>query len=1121
MEEKKAVREYVAFISYRHTELDKKVAKKVHYMVEHYIIPKELRKNGVKKLGKVFRDEEELPLSSNLTDSIQTALDHSQFLIVICTPNLPKSVWCEREITYFIEKHGREHVIGILVDGTPDESFPKPLVQSIELDENGNEVVKVVEPLAANLTDVHHRYQEKRLHKEAVRLYAALLDCPFDSLWQREKRQKMRRLVALMGLGMTVALAFSASIYVKNLEIQERNRQIEEQNAQISAQNDEIKLQYNEIQKKSSDLRRSEAAALISEAELLYENGNVAPAAERAIRAVTSQEGHDDFAADAEYVLYRAIGAGQYDNTFRTVCSIEQEEDVDDLVLSDDGTLLYSLDTRGFVRCFRTEDGKQLWKGDVLNNSIHVYATERKRLYLLEKEGLILVFSNSSVAALSLEDGSRVWIHKPSGDTGSVDFSCLSEDGQYIAVIDRKGMLDDYEQYLVILDAITGDTTQVIALDEALGTCLASEAEGNVVGTFSEDNRYVAGALQIHTDSYFGCNNVLVFLADLQEGTAKVLMQDPVDPAYTLDSPFTIGIHVSLRTQSVMYCQYDTEIGSVRMDQIFFDGKIGNHSEVPQSLTARELSNPYSICYETCDNNGLIVSCCEMKYLYRVDNGELITYDRSSNAAIMQCGWFNEGEYFDYYVTDDGNLYLYYESKGVAIGRCGDKIHLVKQALTKDFLINQGQVGIRLAPTATRALVCDDDWRCIYVQKPSKDPEVQLASFGSAQERRYEDKLLSFGEGGLVHFSQSDDEHASLCFIDAATQETTLRYDFDLTDLTREPISKSKVSEGVFWDDKKHFTYLTGTTSIEIYDLEKGQIMRPLKAYSYYASSISPYNGGTVHAAVSSTDDSAYFNKSFELRYSINSGEYKTLKPEQDQNFVGPGKYAEQGFVVTGECGYVVVGVFDDPKKDEISKYIMIDAGTGNQSVISAAAPGHVSTIAALGKKNPVLAVVDDDGYLRWYLTTQSNPVMQFQLPMYYQDVLQMEFCNDDKTIAIWSADQRLYLFETTSGVLKLSTAFEHQAENGNRMPMLHVQEDPARNRLYFSLDQSGAICIDLNYWKKTADWCGMDAFVPSTNEIFRIKTNAMNFGDEDFGIIHYKAYTLTELVDKAQREGY
>ncbi|MBR3468325.1 MAG: toll/interleukin-1 receptor domain-containing protein [Lachnospiraceae bacterium] len=238
---KHAPREYVAFISYRHTELDKKVAKKVHYMVEHYIIPKELRKDGNKKLGKVFRDEEELPVSSNLTQSIETALDHSKFLIVICTPNLIQSIWCQREIAYFIEKHGRDHVVGILVDGTPDESFPKLLTQHIELDEDGNESIREVEPLAANLTDVNHRYKESRLRKEAVRLYAALLGCPFDSLWQREKRQKMRKLVALMALAMTIALAFCASIYRKNLEITARNVQIEEQNVQIQSQNVEIK----------------------------------------------------------------------------------------------------------------------------------------------------------------------------------------------------------------------------------------------------------------------------------------------------------------------------------------------------------------------------------------------------------------------------------------------------------------------------------------------------------------------------------------------------------------------------------------------------------------------------------------------------------------------------------------------------------------------------------------------------------------------------------------------------------------------------------------------------------------------------------------------------------------
>ena len=46
---------YVAFISYRHMELDSAVAKALHTQIEQYVIPKELRKQG-KKLGRVFRD---------------------------------------------------------------------------------------------------------------------------------------------------------------------------------------------------------------------------------------------------------------------------------------------------------------------------------------------------------------------------------------------------------------------------------------------------------------------------------------------------------------------------------------------------------------------------------------------------------------------------------------------------------------------------------------------------------------------------------------------------------------------------------------------------------------------------------------------------------------------------------------------------------------------------------------------------------------------------------------------------------------------------------------------------------------------------------------------------------
>ena len=63
-------RSYVAFISYKHARRDAAIAKEVHTLIENYVIPASLRK-GERKLGVVFRDEEELPISSDLSDSIR------------------------------------------------------------------------------------------------------------------------------------------------------------------------------------------------------------------------------------------------------------------------------------------------------------------------------------------------------------------------------------------------------------------------------------------------------------------------------------------------------------------------------------------------------------------------------------------------------------------------------------------------------------------------------------------------------------------------------------------------------------------------------------------------------------------------------------------------------------------------------------------------------------------------------------------------------------------------------------------------------------------------------------------------------------------------------------------
>ena len=121
---------YDAFISYRHTELDSFVAKNLHKQLESFKLPKNVVRKmqanakadanhseveSKTRITRVFRDQEELPLVSNLADPIMEALEKSEFLIVICSPRLKESMWCKKEIETFIRLHDREHVWAVLI----------------------------------------------------------------------------------------------------------------------------------------------------------------------------------------------------------------------------------------------------------------------------------------------------------------------------------------------------------------------------------------------------------------------------------------------------------------------------------------------------------------------------------------------------------------------------------------------------------------------------------------------------------------------------------------------------------------------------------------------------------------------------------------------------------------------------------------------------------------------------------------------------------------------------------------------------------------------------------------------------------------------------------------------
>ena len=207
--------QYVAFISYRHNPGDIKIARETQAFLEHYRIPPAFRHNG-KHLGKVFRDQDELPLSLDLSEDIRKALDHSEYFIAICSPDYSLSRWCMSELDYFLLHHNREKILTILAAGIPSRSFP-PQVLEVR-DETGN-LIREVEPLAADLTNKTGFRKRGSRRQEYLRIAAAVLGVSYDGLVNRERRYQARRLAGIVSAIILTLILFIAMLVDRNQKL--------------------------------------------------------------------------------------------------------------------------------------------------------------------------------------------------------------------------------------------------------------------------------------------------------------------------------------------------------------------------------------------------------------------------------------------------------------------------------------------------------------------------------------------------------------------------------------------------------------------------------------------------------------------------------------------------------------------------------------------------------------------------------------------------------------------------------------------------------------------------------------------------------------------------------------
>lgn len=224
-------RHYHAFISYRHRKPDMEIAKRLQTLLERH------KKDKVPLC--VFRDQSELPLSSDLGSDIHAALENSDYLIIICSSEYQKSRWCMEELRYFRELHGNSNrnILVVLVDGEPADVFPKELLhEPVPIKSAGQEgpvTLVPVEPLAADLRSSSTAKQLRRLKTEYMRIAAPLLGCSFDDLYQRAKRKKKNQVLALVSVIAALAVAFSIySMYMLD-QIQRRQELLEKKQAEL------------------------------------------------------------------------------------------------------------------------------------------------------------------------------------------------------------------------------------------------------------------------------------------------------------------------------------------------------------------------------------------------------------------------------------------------------------------------------------------------------------------------------------------------------------------------------------------------------------------------------------------------------------------------------------------------------------------------------------------------------------------------------------------------------------------------------------------------------------------------------------------------------------------------
>ncbi|MBE5997500.1 MAG: toll/interleukin-1 receptor domain-containing protein, partial [Lachnospiraceae bacterium] len=658
---------YSAFISYRHAPADIAVASAVQKRLEHFHIPAAIRnKTGKKKIGRIFRDKEELSITSDLNEEIESALQSAEYLIVICSTSTRESVWVTREIDFFLKNHSRKQILTVLVDGEPFDVIPEILLRERvnETAPDGRIFQKTVEyePLSCDF----RQGIRTASRSEIPRLASALIGCSYDELVMRERQYRVKRAAAA---GITAAVLMSVAIgYLlwSRAKIQE-NYQRAEDNYQLAEAN------YKEAQENLNAALMNQSDYLSSESGSLLEEGDRLRAIALAMEALPQEGRERPLSARAEKALseslnaYAAPGTMEYWESVSTIAEFQTKGNVEDFFATPDGKYLFARDS------FENVYG---WD---MNSRTQIFSCSYSEDGNIEKmimpfTDVLLIHTFDRLVTYEYMSGEKIWEIEDPNIEWYYSAICCSAVGSKLYLAVRTG---GNEYRAVVLDSATGEVlassapipvdndyssvTQIVpspdgdAFAFSIGTSFLSGEEGGMerVFIFREND----SSLTELTAAQFG---QIDSIAWPQSGQLVIMgMHENPGLVYGGNS-FYNGAYIVMMDLDVAVQAFDPEANTSKWEVSYTTPQVGmlsdgeglqwNFMNNRELLIASAMANKAviirasdGVVLDTLECTGSIVKVRAFSkgvFYFMLENGRIAQYDPQQQGRLAELRYF-------------------------------------------------------------------------------------------------------------------------------------------------------------------------------------------------------------------------------------------------------------------------------------------------------------------------------------------------------------------------------------------------------------------------------------------------------------------------------------------------